>query len=34
MAKDVTVRVTGTNADGSINVQVPEGASGIEKISP
>ena len=27
MAKDVTVRVTGTNADGSINVQVPEGAN-------
>jgi hypothetical protein len=27
MAKDVTVRVTGTNADGSINVQMPEGAN-------
>lgn len=27
MAKDVTVRVTGTNADGSINIQMPEGGN-------
>jgi hypothetical protein len=27
MAKDVTIRVTGTNPDGTINVQMPDGAN-------
>ena len=27
MAKDVTIRVTGTNPDGTINVQMPDGGN-------
>ena len=27
MAKDVTIRVTGQNADGTLNVQIPDGGN-------